>query len=226
MGWAEQAEEGREERHEEWMAGWRRVRTWWMAEPSCTRWLWPRPRSLPSLQTSAAPICEVGGFFFYMLVSPCASVVPRIDGARGSAGWDRIGLGWMDSRGCRPPSRRAWLLRKRWRCLVRHPWCFLAFLSLLLSSPFFLSFFMFCRRRRQQVDGEESRRDIHTTECLLFVFFPALDPAAMKSAACKDVKSRAPPPSPPRLPLAHVAAFIIIGTARADKLLMGNYHPK
>lgn len=32
------------------------VSPWWIAEPSCTRWLWPRPRSLPSLEMSAAPI--------------------------------------------------------------------------------------------------------------------------------------------------------------------------
>lgn len=28
-----------------------------LAEPSWTLWLWPRPRSLPSFETSAAPIC-------------------------------------------------------------------------------------------------------------------------------------------------------------------------
>jgi hypothetical protein len=32
------------------------VLTWWMAEPFWTRMLWPRPRSLPSLDIRAAPI--------------------------------------------------------------------------------------------------------------------------------------------------------------------------
>lgn len=37
--------------------GSRMALTWWMADPFWTRMLWPRPRSFPSLDTRAAPIC-------------------------------------------------------------------------------------------------------------------------------------------------------------------------
>lgn len=35
------------------------VSPWWMAEPSCTRWLWPRPMRVPSWAMRAAPIWGV-----------------------------------------------------------------------------------------------------------------------------------------------------------------------